>query len=239
LEYEGVGYRGWSRQPGLPSIEGALLEAAAALQLGDVSMRVAGRTDSGVHASAQVVSFAYTGPIPPDRIGHALNSVLPSEIAVLSCEEASPEFDARASARSRSYEYRVLQRDARSPMRARRALHHPRPLDRQLLDAAAQLVVGQHDFTAFTPAETLHVFFHRTVYDSHWEERGDELVYCITANAFLRHMVRVIMGSMLAVGRGDWELERFAALFEGAPRSDAHHTAPPHALCLVSVEYGE
>ncbi len=237
LEYDGTPFRGWARQPGHPSVEGALLDACSELGLDVSDLRVAGRTDSGVHARAQVVSFAYNGPIPPDRLARALNTSLPPAISALASAPVSHVFDARADAQWREYEYRVLVRGARTPLRSRSVLHHPRPLDRDLLDQAASALIGQHDFTAFTPTETTHTFFHRTVLASHWRKDGDEMVYTIRANAFLRNMVRVTMGTMLAVGRGEWPLERFERLLAGAPRADAHVTAPPHALCLVGVKY--
>lgn len=237
VEYDGAPFHGWSRQPGLATVEGELRRALAALHVDVHAMRCAGRTDTGVHALAQVVSLDCTTAIPAQRLGDALNSVLGSAIAVRGSQACPPAFDARSDARSRAYEYRVLARRSPSPLRADRVLHHPRPLDRALLDRCAAAIVGQHDFTAFTPTQTDHVFFHRTVLASRWEARDDELVYCIRANAFLRHMVRILVGTMLAVGRGDYAADRFGQLLAGATRSDAHHTAPAHALVLVDVEY--
>lgn len=237
VEYDGAPFRGWSRQPQALTVEGCILEACAVLGLAVRSLRCAGRTDAGVHATGQIVSLAYDGSVPVDRLARAINSQLHPAVSVLAATPCSARFDARTSAASRAYEYRVLVRAARSPMRAARTLHHPRHLDLDLLDSAARAVLGQHDFTAFTPAKTQHVFFHRTVMESRWTPRADELVYGIRANAFLRHMVRILVGNMLAVGRGDMPLERFTSLLCGAARSDAHHTAPPHALCLVHVDY--
>lgn len=237
LEYDGTGYRGWSRQPDHGTVEGTLLEACEALQLDARDLRCAGRTDAGVHACGQVVSLHYRSRIEPQRLGAALNQQLPADMSVVRSTRCAETFDARAAALSRSYRYRVLTRTPRSPLRARRALHHPRPVDHELLDAAAALIVGQHDFTAFTPSQTSHQFFHRTVYESFWRECDDELVFHIRANAFLRHMVRILMGTMLAIGRGDWQLHELERLLQGALRSEALATAAPHALCLFSVEY--
>lgn len=237
LEYDGAPFRGWARQPDQPSVEQAIIDACAALGIAVDNLRVAGRTDAGVHAKAQVVSVAYTSPIQPDRLARALNSCLPPAISAIASVPVSSDFDARTSALWREYEYRVLVRGARTPLRNRVVLHHPRRLHVPLLDAAAAALVGQHDFTAFTPTETTHRFFHRTVLASSWRQSGDELVYTVRANAFLRNMVRIMVGVMLAVGRGDWELERLVRLLEGAPRSDAHATAPPHPLCLMEVGY--
>lgn len=237
LEYDGGPFYGWSRQPGASTIEGALLTACARLRMDLDKLRCAGRTDAGVHASAQVVSLSYSGPVPPERLAPALSQHLPQAVSVLEVVPCAELFDARAHALSRAYEYRVLTRQARAPLRAPRVLHHPRPLSRELLDEAAALILGKHDFSAFTPSRTAHVFFHRTVLESRWERHGDELRYTIRANAFLRHMVRILMGTMLAVGRGDWDPARLAALLEGTTRDQAHQTAPPHGLCLFDVEY--
>jgi tRNA pseudouridine38-40 synthase len=238
IEYDGTPFQGWSRQPGYVTIEGELRAAFAAIAIELDDLCCAGRTDAGVHATGQIASVKYRGAIPVERLARAINTRLHPAISVIGATECAPEFNARSDALSRAYEYRVLTRRPRAPLRRERVLHHPRRLDLGVLDEAAALIVGQHDFTAFTPSQTRHQFFHRTVLESRWEERGDELVYCIRANAFLRHMVRVIVGTMLAVGRGDRELQEFAELLEGAVRSDAHNTAPPHALCLVDVAYG-
>ncbi len=238
VEYDGTPFHGWTRQPGgLTTIEGELLAAFDTVRCEGVRLRCAGRTDAGVHATAQVVDARYLGTIEPERLSRALSgNVRPELVVVASC--AAPEgFDARGDATSRAYEYRVLTRAERSPMRARCVLHHPRRLDRELLDQAAGLVRGRHRFTAFTPSRTGHVFFERTILESRWIERGDELVYQVRANAFLRHMVRVLVGTMLAVGRGDCSLDELQAMLDGAPRSDAFETAPPQGLCLVDVTW--
>lgn len=237
VEYDGTPYHGWARQPDHPSIEAELLAAFARLRLADVRLCCAGRTDAGVHATAQVIDARYTGRIAPDTLARALDSNLPPEIATLRSAVAPAGFDARADATSRAYEYRVLPRRGGSPLRVGRVLHHPRRLDRAALEEVAALALGQHDFRAFTKTRTAHEFFHRTVITSRWIERGDELVYEIRANAFLRHMVRVLVGTMLSVARGENTVDQFRELLDGAPRADAFQTAPPHALCLVDVTW--
>jgi len=238
IEYDGTPYHGWSRQPGgLPTIEGDLIDAFAALECTHVQARCAGRTDAGVHATAQVVDVRYRGGVPVDRLARALSRHLRPECSVLAAIEAPVGFDARADATSRAYEYRVLERPTPSPLRARYVLHHPRRLDRDVLDAAAAAVVGQHRFTGFTPAKAQHAYFDRTIETSRWIERGDELVYQVRANSFLRHMVRVLVGSMLAAGRGECTLEEFVATIDGAPRDLAKTTAPAHGLCFVDVTW--
>ncbi len=237
IEYDGTDLAGWARQVGRRSVEGELLAALEACSLTAERHACAGRTDAGVHASAQVASLAYRGSVPPERLQAALNTHLPRDVRIVTSAAASPGFDARRDATSRSYEYRVLVRRAPSPLRRHRVLHHPRPLDLDQLRAAAAAIRGQHDFTAFTPSRTEHVFFHRTVLEADWQARGDELVFSITADAFLRHMVRILVGTMLAVGTGSWPLERLVGLLDGASRSAAWRTAPPHGLCLMGVDY--
>lgn len=238
LEYDGTRLCGWTRQPGLPSVEGELLGAFTAVSSEVLEWRCAGRTDAGVHASAQVVSLAWNGPIPPERLERVLNAHMPRDIAIRRCAPCPPAFDARHDAIARTYEYRVLASPSHAPLRARYVLHHPRALDREQLHACAAAIIGTHDFTAFTPTRTLHRFFRRTVLDAAWHERGDdELVFAITGNAFLRNMVRILMGSMLAVGRRDMTLAHFSSLLEGAPRSQAYGTALSAGLCLTGVTY--
>lgn len=238
VEYDGAGFAGWAAQPGQRTCEGELSSALATVLRESVALRVAGRTDAGVHATGQVVSVVVGGAPEPRRLLRSLAGVLPGDIAVREVTVAAPGFDARADAVSRAYEYRVLA-GAPSPLRRDRVLHHPGRLDADLLDAAAALVEGRHDFTAFTPTDTQHVFFHRTVLRCAWERRDDELVLCVEADAFLRHMVRVLVGTLLMVGRGRWSPERLAGLLDGAPRSAAGPTAPAHPLTLVAVRYPE
>ena len=243
VEYDGAAFAGWAEQPGQRTIEGVLRDALEVVLGQRPEVRVAGRTDSGVHATAQVVSLevpAGTTAADPQRLQRSLNGLLPDDVSVRGACEAPEGFDARADALSRAYDYRVLVGPP-SPVRRERTLRHVgTPLDRAALDACAAATVGQHDFTAFTPTETRHVFFDRTVLDCAWRgggENGDELILRIEANAFLRHMVRVLVGTMLEVGRGVRDVDAYVALLDGAARSQAGPTAPPHALTLVAVRY--
>jgi tRNA pseudouridine38-40 synthase len=236
LEYDGSDFSGWAIQPGRRTVEGVLRDALATLIGHDFELAVAGRTDAGVHASGQVASVATERDLDPQRLHRGLNALLPPDVSVREAAEAPPGFDARRDACSRRYEYRVLPGPP-SALRRARVLHHPAPLDPGAMAAAAGRVVGQHDFRAFTPTRTEHVFFERTVSVCEWARRGDELVLTVEADAFLRHMVRVLAGTLLLVGRGAWAPSRLDALLRGAPRGAAGPTAPAHALTLTRVRY--
>jgi tRNA pseudouridine38-40 synthase len=217
IEYDGTDFSGWAAQPGLRTVQSELERALCiALRAERVALTVAGRTDAGVHACGQVAS--YEGPP--------------------ACVPAPPGFNARFDATSRAYRYRLLTRLARSPFDRRRALHWPHPLDHGALRACAEAVRGTHDFTAFTPTQTGHVRFSRDVLRADWRRRdADLLEFEIEADAFMRNMIRVLVGTMLEVGQGRRPPAQFAELLTGRPRHDAGVTAPPHGLELVGVGY--
>jgi tRNA pseudouridine38-40 synthase len=234
IEYDGGGFRGWARQPGQRTVQAELERALAVLLRRDaVTLTVAGRTDTGVHAWGQVASYAG----PPVSV-RSLNALLPDDVTVLQCSEAPPGFDARRDATSRAYCYRVLARPSRGALERRRALHWPRSLDVAALRWCASALVGTHDFTAFTPAESYHVRFSRDVFHAAWMERdGGLLEFWIEADTFMRQMNRVLVGTMLQVGVGRRAVDDFVSLLAGAPRARAGPTAPAHGLYLAGVGY--
>lgn len=238
LEYDGGGFSGWAKQPGLRTVEGvlerALIEILGPEGEGGSPLRltVAGRTDRGVHAWGQVASYRHE---TVDLV--RLNSLLPADLCVLRCERAVDGFDARRDARSRTYCYSLSTRPARPVFGCAHALWWRAPLDLDALVACSALLIGAHDFTAFTPSDSDHVRFEREVLCATWLQEGEMLEFWITADTFMRHMNRVLVGTMLEVGSGRRPLEDFSRLLTGARRCEAGPTAPAHGLALAGVSY--
>ncbi len=232
IEYDGTDFCGWAKQPGLRTVQGELERAMSVIARRDVTLTIAGRTDAGVHAVGQVASFD-----GEPLLLRNLNALLPADVVVTACVPARDGFDARRDALWRAYRYRICTRAVRPMFGRRTSLYLRDAPDLEVLQECAALLPGTHDFTAFTPTETDHVHFLRTVHAADWEEVPDGLVFSIRADAFMRRMNRALVGTMLEVAQGKRALGDFTALLAGASRSEAGVTAPPHGLMFVGVGY--
>jgi len=237
VEYDGADFAGWAAQPGLRTVEGVLSEALSTVLRQPVKLAVAGRTDAGVHASGQVVSFEAKTDLRPALISYKVTAVLPKDVALRRCVAVRDTFDARRDAITRTYEYRVINDEIRSPLRRHRAAYVPRVLDLDLLSAAGELVEGTHDFTAFTPSKGYHVRFERVITHSRWTGLDDLLRYRITSDSFLYGMVRTLIGTMLEVASAKRDLTQFGRLLAGGSRSEAGPAVTSRGLTLVGVDY--
>jgi tRNA pseudouridine38-40 synthase len=266
LSYDGADFAGWQVQPGRSTIQGALASAIGRLTGENVLPQGSGRTDAGVHALAQVASFATASAIPAENWVRALNDILPPAIRVLDVAEAAPDFHARRSARAKTYRYRILRAPICSPFLARYVWHYPYPLDESAMVAAAGVVVGEHDFTSFAAVDpdrvkriaasesvsadnaegvsstcsdaTSEVTTNiRTISSSNWAREGDELIYTVRGSGFLHHMVRNLVGTFMLAGKGTLTLKDFRRILDARERTAAGPTAPASGLYLVAVEY--
>lgn len=242
ISYDGSGFSGWAAQPGLRTVQAELEQALATALREPVALTVAGRTDSGVHATGQVASFDFAGTVPAD-LAWRLNGLTGGDVAVRAATAAADGFDARRWARSRSYLYRLLATAHHDPFERGRALWTSRRLDLDALDACAEALAGVHDFTAFTPTETEHVRFTRRIDVAGWRrserDGGALLEFRITADAFMRGMVRALVGTMLDTAEGRRDIASFVGLLAGAPRSEGGRTAAAHGLYLERVDVGD
>ena len=254
LAYDGSDFRGWQIQPGFLTVQGILAEIIGRITGEKVLPQGSGRTDAGVHALAQVATFATDSSIPAENFLRAMNDKLPPAIRVNSVEEAAPEFHARHSARGKTYRYRLLRGEICPPFLCRYVSHYPYSLDENSLFEAATYVLGEHDFTSFAavdpdrqdriceehgeePANPKHATNIRTIYESNWRREGEELIYTVRGNGFLHHMVRNLVGTYLLAGKGTIEPAGVRRIIDARDRSAAGATAPASGLYLVSVEY--
>jgi tRNA pseudouridine38-40 synthase len=263
LSYDGADFAGWQVQPGRSTVQGELASAIRRLSGENVLPQGSGRTDAGVHALAQVASFATASTIPVENWRRALNDILPASIRVLEVIEAAPEFHARKSARAKTYRYRIYRGAICPPFLARYVWHYPYPLEEAVMVAAADVVVGEHDFTSFAAVDpervermaaeenvgvgksatthlqttNLQMTNVRTIFSSNWTREGAELIYTVRGSGFLHHMVRNLVGTFVLVGKGTLSREEFRRILDARDRTAAGPTAPASGLYLVEVEY--
>jgi tRNA pseudouridine38-40 synthase len=243
LSYDGADFAGWQVQPDAKTVQGTLASAIGRLTGEKVLPQGSGRTDAGVHALAQVMTFVTSSSIPTENFVKALNDILPAAVRVLEVAEVTSEFHARHSARAKTYRYRIYREAICPPFLARYVWHYPYPLDEEAMMRAAGLVVGESDFTSFAAVdpergqEGREVSKVRTIFSSSWERVGEELIYTVRGSGFLHHMVRNLVGTFLLVGRGTLQVEDVRRILEARDRSAAGATAPASGLYLVSVEY--
>jgi len=237
IEYDGTNYHGWQLQADAPTVQGAVESVFQRLFNEPVRIRVAGRTDTGVHALGQIATFIAPKAVSLSKFHRSLNALLPSDIVVKKIEEIGDSFNPRHDAKSRVYQYRIWNHQWRSPIHARFSWHISYPLDRELMHEAASLLIGDHDFSSFQGSDSVERNPQRTVLHSTVNQEGDFLVYNVEARSFLRHMVRNIVGTLVDVGRGALDVNNFAAIFAACDRTRAGLNAPPHGLFLVEVKY--
>jgi tRNA pseudouridine38-40 synthase len=245
IAYDGTGFHGWQRQPNAPTVQACLEDAIAKITGSPVQVMGSGRTDAGVHAQNQVANFSTASPIPRANLVKALNDVLPPEVRIKEAQEVPHRFHARYDAVAKTYCYRILQAPVCSPFIWRFVCHHPYPLERVRMAAAARLVEGEHDFTSFAAsgeevegAEEARSMV-RTIFRSRllWRPRTSMLVYKVRGNGFLHHMVRNIVGTLMEVGRGRLAPQDVERILAARDRTLAGPTAPAQGLCLLKVEY--
>ena len=238
LEYDGTRYHGWQRQRADLSIQQVLEEALQRLTREKVALIGSGRTDAGVHALGQVANFRTAGTIPLKAFHEGLNSMLPYDIAVLEAREVPPEFHARKSALSKTYEYRLLNRPSRSPLYHHYGWRLANKLDLEAMAAAAANLPGEHDFSAFRASGSGNLNPVRKIFSAGWQTQpGAWRIFTITGSGFLRGMVRSLVGTMVEIGKGKAGPELLAELLQSGERRLAGPTAPGQGLYLVEVDY--
>jgi len=238
IEYDGTAYHGWQRQATDRSIQGEIENVLAVMTRREISLAASGRTDAGVHALGQVAHFACKTTLTPVEFLRGLNSLLPSDIVIRSCEAVAAEFHARYDARRKTYQYRILNRPVPSAVDHRFVWHLRRELDLESMQAAAAHVAGQHDFKAFEGAGSPRSSTVRTIFRVELTRKdNDYLIFEIEGDGFLRYMVRNIVGTLVEVGRAKLTPAEFGNILESKDRELAGATAPPQGLFLLRVEY--
>jgi len=242
LSYEGTEFAGWQVQPDAPTVQGILASAIARVTGETVLPQGSGRTDAGVHALAQVATFATESSVPTANFVKALNDILPESVRILQVEEVATDFHARKSARGKTYRYRIYRDAICPPFLSRYVWHYPYPLEEQAMMRAASLLEGEHDFTSFAAVdpergENAPASNVRRIFSSTWELQEDELVYTVKGSGFLHHMVRNLVGTFILVGKGTLHPEDVMRILQARNRSAAGATAPASGLYLVKVEY--
>ena len=258
LSYDGADFAGWQVQPAAATVQGTLASAIGRITGEKVLPQGSGRTDAGVHALAQVVTFVTESSVPTENFLKALNDILPATVRVLEVSEAAPDFHARHSARAKTYRYRIYREAICPPFLARYVWHYPYPLAEEEMERAASVVVGEHDFTSFAavdpereksvnheghegsrrkPEAALARSNVRRIFSSSWERVGEDLIYTVRGSGFLHHMVRNLVGTFILVGKGTLQVEDVGRILEARNRSAAGATAPARGLYLVNVEY--
>jgi tRNA pseudouridine38-40 synthase len=242
LAYDGTEFHGWQVQPGLRTIQGALEQALLEIEGCAVAVCGSGRTDAGVHARGQVASFQLVNPIPLSNLGRALNRLLPRSIRVLAVEPVSESFHARFSARWKTYEYRIWRGEICPPLERLYVYHHPYPLDEARMCQLAPLFEGEHDFSAFAAADEkdeLGFSKVRTMSCSQLERREEILLYRVRGSGFLKHMVRMMIGTLLEAGKGNMDRDQFLLRLKPGHCGKAGRSVPASGLSLISVEYDD
>ncbi len=237
VEYDGTDFSGWQRQPGQRTVQGVLEDAIRDMTGESVFVRAAGRTDAGVHADGQVTSFDLAANIPLHGLLRGLNTILPADVALVEITEAAPDFDARFSARGKVYRYTVWSHFVRSPRRHRHAWHVRQPLDMDAIRAAAAVLVGEHDFRAFRASDCDRRTTRRIIRRLDVDRQGAVLTFEVEATAFLKNMVRILVGTLVDVGRGRLEIETVARMLTTGDRTTGGMTAPAAGLTLLRVIY--
>ena len=237
VEYDGTDFSGWQRQPGQRTVQGSLEDAVREMTGESVFIRAAGRTDAGVHADGQVASLDLEANIPVHGILRGLNTILPTDLALLDVAEAAPDFDARFSARGKVYRYTVWTHLVRSPRRARDTWHVRHPVDVEAMRAAAAALVGEHDFRAFRASDCDRKTTRRVVRRLDVDRQGALLTIDVEATAFLKNMVRILVGTLVDVGRGRIGAATIPRMLETGDRTIGGMTAPAHGLTLLRVIY--